>query len=112
VAEDKNPPPETTEDTTTTEEPVECKPVSCADPNSQCTVVNNEITCPCKEPYEADAAGVCICNTRLRPFQFGCDTGTDIADQDYFEGEDSSAKTVQSTLVSFLAAIFVVGFMN
>merc|ERR1712003_291789 len=77
VAEDKNPATEATEDTTTTEEPVECKRVSCPDPNSQCTVVNNEITCPCKEPYEADANGVCICNTRLRPFQFGCDTGTD-----------------------------------
>merc|ERR1712048_1353184 len=105
----------TVADTTTnapTEPPVKCKPNSCADPNSECTVEDDEITCPCKDGYETNANGACICNTRLRPMEFLCDTGTDTADQDYFDGEESSAKTVESTLVSMLAAIFLLCFMN
>merc|ERR1712019_264799 len=92
--------------------PVECKKNSCADPNSQCTVEDDKITCPCKDGYETNANGACICNTRLRPMEFLCDTGTDTADQDYFDGEESSAKTVESTMVSMLAAIFLLCFMN
>merc|ERR1712176_1678801 len=90
-----------------TEAPVECKKYSCLDPSSQCTVVDNEITCPCKEPYEKDANDVCICNTRLRPMQFLCDTGNDVADEAYFEDAvtEASSQTLKSSLLSVFPAL-------
>merc|ERR1712157_31031 len=97
-----------------TEAPVECKKYSCLDPNSQCTVVDNEITCLCKEPYEKDANDVCICNTRLRPMQFLCDTGNDLADEDYFEDAvtEASSQTLKSSILSVFSALLLLSLIN